>query len=93
MSNIETLRSPNPQTPNEPSGSNGNLTNYRLTELERRTSEIEKDIKSINDLCIEINTKLNNFASKALLWQIFVGVLTASVITFIGHIVLRTLGS
>ena len=70
-------------------GNGGGASNFRLSELERRVGVLESKIEKVNDLCIEIKTKLENVATSASVWKLFAGTLGISVLTFIGHIFLR----
>lgn len=70
-------------------GNGGGAPNFRLSELERRVGILERKIGELNDLCIKIDTKLENVATTTSLWKVFAGTLGISVATFIGHILLR----
>ena len=80
-------------------GSNGNggLLKYRLAELERRMTALEATTRSINETVIRIDEKLSGLsetaASKAYVLTIFGVTGGIAVLTFIGHIVLRAVGS
>ena len=52
---------------------------------------LETTVKSINDLCIEINTKLDERASKSYVLTIFAATGGVAVLSFIGHILLRSI--
>ena len=52
-------------------GGNGNLVGHRLAELERRMEKIEGAVGGINDLCIQMNAKLDEKASKSYVLTIF----------------------
>lgn len=64
-------------------------TTMKRVKLERRVGILESKIGEINDLCIKIDTKLENVATTTSLWKVFAGTLGISVATFIGHILLR----
>ena len=66
---------------------------HRLTELERRMTALEAGMKSINDTVIEINAKMDGLASKTYVLTIFGMTGGLAVLTFIGHVLIRTLGS
>ena len=80
-----------PQTTPPAPGGNGN--GNRLTELERRMTALEAGMKTINDTVIEINTKMDGLASKSYVLTIFGMTGGLAVLTFIGHVLIRTLGS
>lgn len=70
---------------------NGSLVRHRLAELEKRIERIEDSVRSIKDLCIEMNTKLDEKASKSYVLTIFGVTGGVAVFTFIGHVLLRLL--
>ena len=77
------------------SGGNGNggLTRHRLTELERRMGTLEGKVDDLGNTCTKIETKLDEIASKSYVLWIF-GVTTAVlVLSLVGHLVIRTVGS
>lgn len=99
-----------PQSKGDSNGGNsGGLVSDRLTELERRVTLLEADVKSINDTVIEINTKMDSLpseatvveistkmdslASKSYVLKIFGITGGMAVLTFLGHIALRAVGS
>ena len=55
-------------------------------------TNVESTVKSINDLCIKIDTKLDEKAGKSYVLTIFGVTGGLAVLTFIGHIYLRTIG-
>ena len=77
-------------------GGNGKITDYRLQELERRTSALEDTTKQINETVIEINTKLTGFASSIkelpskhyVLWY-SVGILVVALLSILGHVLIK----
>ena len=96
MNNIEKFPEEQQRAPVHVGGNGGNggdLTNHRLGELERRMAQIEATAKQINDLCIEMNTKLDEKASKTYVLTIFGVTGGLAVLTFIGHVMLRALFS
>ncbi len=66
-------------------GGNGNLTEHRLTELERRINSIDGELKKVNDICIEIRTLI-----KTLMW---VGGGFVAVASIVIHVMLRASGT
>ena len=72
-------------------GGNGNLVGHRLAELERRMEKIESAVSSINPLCIEMNTKLDEKASKSYVLTIFAFTGSLAVLSLVGHAIIRTL--
>ena len=74
-------------------GNGGGLVSHMLTELERRATSLEADIKSINATVIEINAKMDSLANKTYVLTIFGITGGMAVLTFLGHIVLMTVGS
>lgn len=55
-------------------------------------ASVETTVKSINDLCIKIDTKLDEKASKSYVVTIFGVTGGLAVLTFIGYIFLRAIG-
>ena len=91
---IEPLHPPGAQKPTGNGNGNGrDLVNYRLSELERRMGNVEEKLDKINDTCNKIDTTLKSMATKAFVLSIFCVALGTSVATFLGHIILRSIGS
>ena len=89
-----TRRRPTMRRGNGNNGGNGDkLVDHRLTELERRMAALETGVKTINDTVIEINTKMDGLASKSYVLTIFGMTGGLAVLTFIGHLLLRSIGS
>ncbi len=83
--------------PTRPPGSdrgngNGRLTDHRLTELERRMGALETQVIDIGKGIARIETKLDEMASKSLLWQVFAGSGALAVLTFVAYLLVRSSG-
>ncbi len=74
-------------------GNGGGLVSHGLAELERRVTALESYVKSINDRVIEINAKMDSLANKTYVLTIFGITGGMAVLTFLGHIALRAVGS
>lgn len=72
-------------------GGNGNLTNHRLDKLEERMTSVETSLKALEVLCGRIDEKLEAKASKTYVLTVMVSTVVISVLTLIGHIVLRAI--
>lgn len=72
---------------------NGGLARYRLDELERRMGTLEGEVRELVTKCTRIETKLDEIASKSYVLWIFVGTVAASIVTIVGHLLIRTLTS
>ena len=83
---------PRGQPSNGNGGGNGGLVNYRLSELERRMEKLEDVVSSINDICIQMNEKLDEKASKSYVLTIFALTGGVLILSFVGHVILRSLG-
>ena len=70
-------------------GGNGNLVNYRLNQLEEKVGKIEETLQSVNQLCIKIDTKLDEKASKSYVLTTFSVALVVAVTTIIAHVIIR----
>lgn len=97
MNNNNGQEVPDPPKANQ-SGrfNNGNgrdLINYRLNELERRMNAVEGKLDKINDTCKKIDTKMDSMASKAFVLTYYGVTLATLIATFIGHIILRSIGT
>lgn len=77
------------------SGGNGNggLTRHRLNELERRMGTLEGKVDDLVVTCAEIKTKLDEIASKSYVLWIFGGTAAVLILSLVGHLMIRTLGS
>ena len=53
--------------------------------------KIESAVSSINPLCIEMNTKLDEKASKSYVLTIFAFTGSLAVLSLVGHAIIRTL--
>ena len=65
---------------------------YRLDQMEHRLRQIEADVKSINETVVKVNTKMDALATKEYVLTIFGITGGFAILTFIGHLLLRTLG-
>ena len=89
--NVTELR-PQRQIPtNGNGGGNGGVLEHRVTEIERRLSVVESDLKQINNTCIEINTKLEDLATNSFVWKIFAGMLGLVLLSLVGHALIRVI--
>ena len=81
------------QAGNGGNGGNNGVIDHRLKELERRAEKLENKIDSMNNLLIEINTKMDEKASKS--WILF-WVATAfggAILTLLAHVIIRNLAN
>ena len=74
-------------------GGNGGVLSYRLGEVERRVTALESKVDNINDTCIKIDTKMKEVPSKAFVIWFGIGLLSVSVLTLLGHLLIRNLGA
>ena len=73
-------------------GGNGSLVNHRLAALESRMDRLEGLVKEVNDICIEIRTKLDEKANKSYVLTIFALTGGIAILTLVGHLIIRNIG-
>ena len=71
---------------------NGDITQHRLGELERRMGIVESKVDGLIVTCTEINGKLSDIASKSYVLQVFGVTAAILVLTLVGHLVIRSIG-
>ena len=69
----------------------GSLVDFRLQELERRVGNVEALVKGVNDLCIEMKTKLDDVPSKSYVTWLFAGTATLAILSILAHVALRAM--
>lgn len=80
-----------------PHGGNGaaprGLTDHRLADLERRMAAVEGKVEDLRNQCTRIETKLDGMAGKSYVLWLFVGAVSASILSIVGHLLVRTIAS
>ena len=74
-------------------GGNGGVLSYRLGEVERRVAALESKVSDVNDTCIKIDAKMEEAPSKSFVIWFGIGLLSLSVLTLLGHLLIRYLGA
>ena len=85
ITNLDTKR----PLPENGDGGDGGRTNHRLKELERRAQNIENKINGMNITLTEINTKMDEKASKSYVLGWALGTFALAILTLLGHLLIR----
>lgn len=81
-----------PVSGNGGGGDGGNIA-YRLGEVERRVATLERKVDDVRDTCTKISTKMEESPSKAhVLWHT-VCLVAFMLLTLLGHILIRGIGT
>lgn len=85
---------PVPPTPSEPprSRENGNVTQFRVQELERRVAGAEHTLADVQQRVIAIEERMKEVATKSQVAYLVAIVAGLAVFTILGHVALRLLG-
>ena len=60
-----------------------------MTHLERRVERLEGAVREIRDLCIEIETRMENLTTKEYVMRHTLYVVAICILTLLGHVGLR----
>lgn len=81
------------QTGDNGGNGSGDLTAFRLSELERRAEKLEDRIGDLKSACDKITTKVDKLPSRSyVLWHTIIVVLVA-LFTLLGHLAIRAIGN